>query len=133
MLNGWDPGVRSIAWTHCSHSGSLLKDSLENMSQKQRYGSGMISLSLAGGHLLWLLPQVDCCIETVDITCILLQVAPVLPTRCFNNLEGLEGLETKGFWTAASAHALHLPSIIDLVQVFTVLKSSGKYIKIPEN
>ena len=38
--------------------------------------------------------------------------------RYFGNLEGLEGSEMKGFWTAASAHALHLPSII--VQVFTI-------------
>ena len=37
----------------------------------------------------------------------------------------------KGFWTVASAHVLHLPSII--VQVFKVLASSEKYIKIPEN
>ena len=43
----------------------------------------------------------------------------------------MEGSETKGFWTAASAHALRLPSIV--VQVFKVLTSSGKYIKIPEN
>ena len=50
--------------------------------------------------------------------------------RYFGNLEGLEGLEMKGFWTAASAHALHLPSII--VQVFKVLASSEKYIKLLE-
>ena len=43
----------------------------------------------------------------------------------------MEGSETRGFWTAASAHALRLPSII--VQVFKVLASSKKYIKIPEN
>ena len=46
------------------------------------------------------------------------------PTRYFRNPEGLEGLETKGFWTAASAHVLCLPSII--VQVFKVLASSEK-------
>ena len=53
------------------------------------------------------------------------------PARYFGNLEGSEGLEMKGFWTAASAHALCLPSII--VQVFKVLTSSEKYVKIPEN
>ena len=42
-----------------------------------------------------------------------------------------EGLETKGFWTVASAHVLHLPSIV--VQVFKVLASSEKYVKLPEN
>ena len=49
------------------------------------------------------------------------------PARCFRNPEGLEGSETKGFWTVASAHALHLPSIV--VQVFKVLESSEKYVK----
>ena len=53
------------------------------------------------------------------------------PARYFGNMEGLEGLETKGFWTAASAHVLRLPSIV--VQVFKVLASLEKYIKIPEN
>ena len=53
------------------------------------------------------------------------------PARYFGNLEGLEGLETKGFWTVASAHVLHLPSIV--VQVFKVLASSEKYVKLPEN
>ena len=53
------------------------------------------------------------------------------PARYFGNLEGLEGSETKGFWTAASAHMLRLPSIV--VQVFKVLTSSEKYVKIPEN
>ena len=53
------------------------------------------------------------------------------PARYFRNPEGLEGLETKGFWTVASAHALRLPSIV--VQVFKVLESSEKYVKIPEN
>ena len=52
------------------------------------------------------------------------------PARYFRNLEGLEGSEMKGFWTAASAHALCLPSIV--VQVFNVLTSSEKYVKIPE-
>ena len=47
------------------------------------------------------------------------------------NPGGLEGSETKGFWTVASAHALRLPSIV--VQVFRVLASSEKYVKIPEN
>ena len=51
--------------------------------------------------------------------------------RNLEGLEGLEGLETKGFWTAASAHALRLPSIV--AQVFKVLASSEKYVKIPEN
>ena len=49
--------------------------------------------------------------------------------KYFRNLEGLEGSEMKGFWTAASAHALCLPSII--VQVFKVLTSSKKYVEIP--
>ena len=53
------------------------------------------------------------------------------PARYFGNLEGLEGLETKGFWTVASAHMLRLPSIV--VQVFKVLASSEKYVKIPKN
>ena len=52
------------------------------------------------------------------------------PARYFGIPEGLEGLEMKGFWTAASAHALHLPSIV--VQVFKVLESSAKYVKIPK-
>ena len=43
------------------------------------------------------------------------------PARYSGNLEGLECSETKGFWTVASAHALHLPSIV--VQVFKVLTS----------
>ena len=43
----------------------------------------------------------------------------------------MEGSEMKGFWTVASAHALRLPSIV--VQVFKVLASSEKYVKIPEN
>ena len=47
----------------------------------------------------------------------------------FRNPEGLKGLETKGFWTAASAHALHMLSII--VPVFKVLTSSENYVKIP--
>ena len=50
------------------------------------------------------------------------------PARYFGNPEGLE---MKGFWTVASAHALCLPSII--VQVFKVLASSEKCVKIPEN
>ena len=37
----------------------------------------------------------------------------------------------QGFWTAASAPALRLPSIV--VQVFKVLASSEKYVKLPEN
>ena len=53
------------------------------------------------------------------------------PARYFGNMEGLEGSETKGFWTVASAHVLRLPSIV--VQVFKVLASSEKYVKIPEN
>ena len=53
------------------------------------------------------------------------------PARYFGNPEGLEGLETKGFWTVASAHTLCLPSIV--VQVFKVLASSEKYVEIPEN
>ena len=53
------------------------------------------------------------------------------PARYFGNPGGLEGSETKSFWTVASAHALCLPSII--VQVFKVLASSEKYVKIPEN
>ena len=53
------------------------------------------------------------------------------PARYFGNPEGLEGSEMKGFWTVASAHVLCLPSIV--VQVFKVLTSSEKYVKIPEN
>ena len=51
--------------------------------------------------------------------------------RYLGNPEGLEGLEMKGFWTVASAHALCMPSIV--VQVFKVLTSSEKYVEIPEN
>ena len=40
-------------------------------------------------------------------------------------------MEMKGFWTVASAHALCLPAIV--VQVFKVLTTSEKYVKIPEN
>ena len=47
--------------------------------------------------------------------------------KYFGNPEGLEGSEMKGFWTAASAHVLCLPSII--VQVFKVLASLEKYAK----
>ena len=74
----------------------------------------------------------------IPLPCLLLQAALVTlcyrllqcyPARYFRNLEGLEGSETKGFWTAASAHVL--PSIV--VQVFKVLTSSEKYVKIPEN
>ena len=71
--------------------------------------------------LLSLYIDFNCCYELLQC----------YPARYFGNLEGLEGLETKGFWTAASAHALHLPSII--VQVFKVLASSEKYVKIPKN
>ena len=53
------------------------------------------------------------------------------PARYFGNPEGLEGSETKGFWTVSSAHALCLPSIV--VQVFKVLASSEKYVEIPKN
>ena len=51
--------------------------------------------------------------------------------RYFGNPEGLEGLEMKVFGTVASAHVLCLPSII--VQVFKVLASLEKYVRIPEN
>ena len=51
--------------------------------------------------------------------------------RYFRNPDGLEGSEMEGFWTMASAHVLHLPSIV--VQVFKVLASSEKYLKIPKN
>ena len=51
--------------------------------------------------------------------------------RYFGNPEGLEGSETKGFWTVASAHTLRLPSIV--VQVFKVPASSERYVKIPKN
>ena len=40
-------------------------------------------------------------------------------------------MEMKGFWTAASAHVLCLPSII--VQVFKVLASLERYVKLLEN
>ena len=36
-----------------------------------------------------------------------------------------KGLESKGFWTAASAHALRLPSIV--VQLFEAQEKSEKY------
>ena len=65
--------------------------------------------------------------ETVPLCYRLLQC---YPARYFGYMEGLEGLETKGFWTVASAHVLCLPSIV--VQVFKVLTSSEKYVKIPE-
>ena len=53
------------------------------------------------------------------------------PARYFRNPEGLEGSEMKGFWTMASACVLCLAPII--VQVFKVLTSLEKYVKIPEN
>ena len=63
--------------------------------------------------------------------CMCYRLLQCYPARYFRNLEGLEGSETKGFWTAASAHVLCLPSII--VQVFKVLTSLEKYRKIPKN
>ena len=67
------------------------------------------------------------CLRAGDVRALCYGLLQCYPARYFGNLEGLEGSEMKGFWTAASAHALHLPSII--VQVFKVLASSEKYVK----
>ena len=70
-------------------------------------------------------------IETLQLVLMCYGLLQCYLTRYFRNLEGLEGLEMKGFWTVASAHVLCLPSII--VQVFKVFTSSERYVKIPEN
>ena len=56
---------------------------------------------------------------------ILLQVVPVLPDSEIQNLERLRKQKVSGQQLQASAHVLHLPSII--VQLFEAQKKSEKY------